>query len=342
VGLVTAVESATVALGEELRKAEFGRYLRENHPSRRGVDVPFQSLATYELSGGSAIRRALAVVSLAQRAGEQLEWTQADEDDVQWITGAWQAMKRIAGKCWAPIGAETRRLVIDEDDLLPDETEYLHGTRESGRGPWLRFAGLDAPSVDALITELVDACRNTPAYAAAAEQARCVDENRALKSQASTKRQLILRGLSFRGQEMIGEAKRRRRSVVQSAYDSAGEELQAFADAIRAYNELVNHVIWAILGLAESSETATLDRGIDLIRARRRPRSLWADFAMLDPPDRLVISHPPAPFILALETPVDGLYISVGNTIRWSGRELIEVHARRVRDLEAAGSKVAW
>ncbi len=161
---MTAVEAATIALGEQLRVVQFGKYLRENHPSRRGADAPFQSLATYELSGGSAIRRTFAVISLAERAGEKLEWTDADREYLEWITGAWQAMKRIAGKCWAPIRADTRYLVVDEDDLFPDETQYLLGTRESGLGPWLRFAGLNDPSVDVLIRELVAACRDTPAY----------------------------------------------------------------------------------------------------------------------------------------------------------------------------------
>lgn len=339
---MTAVEAATVALGEELRRAEFGQYLLQNHPSRRGINAPFQSLATYELSGGSAITRTFAVISLSKRAGEELEWTDADREYLEWITGAWQAMKRIAGKCWTPIRAETRCVVVDEDDLLPDETQYLPGTRQSGLGPWLRFAGLDDPSVDALIGELAAACRNTPAYAAAAEQSGRVDEDRDLMGRASRRRQSIVRGLSFRNPERIGDAKRRRRALVRSAYDAADCDLRSFAVAIRAYNELVNYVIWALLGLAENAETVMLTRGVDSIRARRRPRSLWVDFATLDPPGALVMSHPPAPFILSLGTPVDGLYISEGNSVRWSGRELIDVNARRLRELEAIGSKVAW
>jgi len=48
------------------------------------------------------------------------------------------------------------------------------------------------------------------------------------------------------------------------------------------------------------------------------------------------MSHPPAPFTLSLRSPIDGLYITEGNSVRWSGRELIDIHARRLRELEAA------
>jgi hypothetical protein len=48
----------------------------------------------------------------------------------------------------------------------------------------------------------------------------------------------------------------------------------------------------------------------------------------------LFIGHPPAPFVLEAGTPLDGLFILEGSTFSFSGRELIDVHARRVRDLE--------
>lgn len=334
--MVTAVEKAVIALGEHLRNEPFGQYLHSHHPSRRGGDGPLDSLAPYELSGGSAIRRTFAVISLSQRAGEQLSWTDDDREYLEWVTRAWQAMKRIAAKCWAPIRSDIRSLVVDEDDLFPDETQYLPGARESGVGPWLQFCGLDREPANTLISELVAACRHTAAYNAAAECAARVAKDGVLRAEAVRRRQLIMGGLAIRKPELIGVAKNRRLDLVARAYESSGADVRQFAASVRGYNELINYVLWAVLGLAEITRTPKVSTSVDSIRARRRQRSLWVDFATLDPPDALVVAHPPAPFVMALGTPLDGLYIAEGNTVRWSGRELVDVHARRLRELEAA------
>jgi len=46
------------------------------------------------------------------------------------------------------------------------------------------------------------------------------------------------------------------------------------------------------------------------------------------------MGHPPAPFVLAGGTPLDGLYMLEGATFRFAGRGLVDVHCRRLRELE--------
>ena len=102
-------------------------------------------------------------------------------------------------------------------------------------------------------------------------------------------------------------------------------------------NELANYVLFSLLGLAEVAETVVVTSDTGAVRCRRKRRLLWAHFATFDP-SLGFFGHPPSPFVLRAGLPIDGLYMLEGTTFRWSGRTLVDVHARRVRELEEAGA----
>jgi hypothetical protein len=60
-------------------------------------------------------------------------------------------------------------------------------------------------------------------------------------------------------------------------------------------------------------------------------------FAILDA-QALFIGHPPAPFLIRADTPLDGLYILEGSSTHWSGRTVMDINARRLRELADASN----
>lgn len=235
--------------------------------------------------------------------------------------------------------ADVRTLIVDQDDLGPVVSSYIQGSRLHQPGPALRFAGLDGEAVQAAIDELVATCRTTPCYQTALEQTRRVEADRALRVRLTQQRQRVLRALRPRQQELIGEFHSRAWKIVERAYSSADADVSAVANAVRAHNELVNYVLFVLLGLSETAQTYTIGAESGPIRARRKPRLLWAHFATYDE-QPAYIGHPPAPFVLSGNTPLDGLYVLEGSTFRFGGRELMDVNARRLRELEEAPLQV--
>jgi hypothetical protein len=246
---VTVLEEATIALGEALRSVEFGQRLQQWHPSRRSADRPFGSLASYELNSGPAIRRTLQTLHLTRLAGETLQLSGRDQEYVLWIERALLAIQRIAGRCWVPIPARIRTLVVDEDDLGPNASHYIPASREHQLGPALRFAKLDTPQVEEMIDRVAASCRDTPCHRDAAELAEHVGANPDLMQRLNAHRARTLEQLNFGEKLTIGEADERGRAVVRAAYDHADKDVTEVARAFRALNELIQlHAIrdpWA-------------------------------------------------------------------------------------------------
>jgi hypothetical protein len=335
VGLVTDLELAVFELGQMLRDREFGQKLTGFHPSRwAGESAAFQSLSSYELSSGPALRRTFKTLEMTQMAGQPLDLSADDHDYIAWVEQAWRAMQRIAGRCWRPIPAHVRLLVFDEDDLGPTVSPYIPASREHEYGPALAFAGLDDTHVEEKIAGIVAACRSTPCYEHVAALAERVGDDVALRRRIKVERDGIVSRLTVRERLTIGQANERRSEIVRRGYDDATDrDVREFAAAVRAYNELVNYVLFAVLGLAEAHEIIEISDDTGPIRCRRKPRLLWVHFASFDP--RLALtSHPPSPFVLRIGTPLDGLYMLEGTSMHWSGRSLVDVHARRLRELE--------
>jgi len=226
-------------------------------------------------------------------------------------------------------------LVFDQDDLGPAASIYIPATREHEYGPALAFAGLDSEEVAPKIAAVVDACRSTPCHEHVRELAETASSHASFLRKLEQERRRIISSLNFREPLTIGQTHARQYGIVQRCYDSAPSDVRAFADAVRAYNELLNYVLFAVLGFAEGHDVIEITEDTGPLRCRRKPRLLWVHFASFDPQISLA-GHPPSPFVLKAETPLDGLYISEGTSMRWSGRSLVDVHARRIRELEEA------
>lgn len=331
--MVTNLEQATFDLGRLLRDREFGQKLRELHPSRRAGEAAFESLSSYELSSGPALRRTFHALEITKMASQPLNLTDADRQYISWVGEAWRAMQRVAGRCWRPVPSHVRLLAVDQDDLGPTVSPYIPASREHEYGPALRFAGLDDVDVEERIATVVAACRATPCHEHVAALSAQVQADASLRRRAAQQRERIVSRLTFQERLTIGQANERRSSIVQQGYDTAERDIREFALAVRAFNELVNYVLFTILGLAEAHEIIEVSEDTGPIRCRRKPRLLWVHFASFDPRISLA-GHPPAPFVMNTGTPLDGLYILEGSSVSWSGRTLVDVHARRISDLE--------
>lgn len=330
---MNSLEQAALVLGEELRRAQFGQRLQELHPSRRADQGSVLSLASYEVNSGPAIRRTLQTLHLTKLAGEPLELSDDDKEYIAWIIQAWRAMQRIAGKCWVPMRSELRTMIVDEDDLGPNASHYIPATRVHETGPALKFAGLDSAPVQGAIDALVAACRSTHCYRKAVEALSRVEQDPDLRKRVEVRGKRILNQLQPPERMTIHDAENRARFIVRHGYEDAEADVGAVVDAVRAHNELINYLLFAILGLAETAQTFVIGNESGPIRARRKQRLLWIHFATFDQ-QSIFMGHPPAPFVLAGGTPLDGLYMLEGATVRFAGRGLVDVHARRLRELE--------
>lgn len=330
---MSPLEQAALVLGEELRRAQFGQRLQELHPSRRADQASFLSLASYEVNSGPAIRRTLQTLHLTKLAGEPLEMSDDDREYIAWVIQAWRAMQRIAGKCWVPMRSELRTMIVDEDDLGPNASHYIPATRVHETGPALKFAGLDSTPVQGAIDALVAACRSTPCYRTSVDALSRVEEDSDLRKRIDARSKRILGQIQPPERMTIHDAENRARLIVRQGYEDAEADVGAVAHAVRAHNELINYLLFAILGLAETPQTFVVGTESGPVRARRNHRLLWVHFATFDQ-QSMFMGNPPAPFVLAGETPLDGLYMLEGTTVRFAGRGLVDVHARRLRELE--------
>jgi len=279
--LVSPLEQAAVSLGEELRQAEFGQRLQELHPSRRADQAPFGSLASFEVNSGPAIRRTLQTLHLTQLANEPLTLSDADQAYIAWITDAWRAMQRIAGRCWVPMRSELRTMIVDQDDLGPNASHYIPASRVHEPGPALRFAGLESTRVQEAIDALVVACRSTPCYQRALECVSRMEQNSDLRTRVDKRRKRIVGELQPPERMTIADADNRARLIVRHGYENADGDVRVVADAVRAHNELVNYLLFALLGFAETSRTVVIGAESGPMRGRRKPRMLWGAFRNL-------------------------------------------------------------
>ena len=107
------------------------------------------------------------------------------------------------------------------------------------------------------------------------------------------------------------------------------------ARAIRAYHELVQHILWAILGIAEQPEALPpLQSDLGTVRIQQAPRRTHVTMTLRDAP---FFGHPPSPFELRGDLPIDGLYLSDRSMVQFGGELFTDVSGNRLGALEQAG-----
>jgi hypothetical protein len=339
--VISPLERAALDACEAFHSSQFGAALRERSPQARyGPEgPPADPLAMYEINGGAPIARTLRTLQMMQMGRESIDPSSIQEF-LEWIGNAMQAVQRLAQMCWAPIPKRERQLIYDEDDLGPAGSPYLPASRYDQLGPSLQFEGLARSSAVGAWRDLVQVLRQTQCYQAATAAGEALQEPTsraeavACRDTTSAARRAILAGPPIR----LGEALDRQRALIRDAYVQASPELQQAATAIRAHNELVNHLLWAVLCAAERSEArgeTVADLSEDDLGAMRlsgqRPQEITLVLQ-----ERLWIGHPPSPFVIDNQTPCSGVYITRGTMMQLEATGLMDIEGTRLASLEHA------
>jgi hypothetical protein len=337
VDLVTALEQAVLDAGEVFRSASFGAALQRYHPGRRGgaAGVVADPLLMFEVNESPAIIRTFKVLDMHARAGAPLDITPVREY-VDWVAAAARAIQRLAQLLWQPIPVPIRTAVFDEDDLGPGTSSYLPKSRFDEIGPALRFEELDGQLCREAWRTVSRESRSTDCYNAAREAAERL-KRQPLHNQLNQHRRDILARLQAAvsgGPITIGDAQARQQEIVRDAYIDSPIQLREAAYAIRAYNELVNHILWAVLGIAESTdEVVAFTRNVGAVRVSGRGRNSTTTITM--EALKTWVGHPPSPYVIEAGLPIDGLYLSRGNLVQIAVTDMmLDLTGRRLGDLE--------
>lgn len=248
--MVNRLEDALWRVAGPIRETRFAKVLQNARRAEPDPSMPHPDgrISAWELSFDPAIQRSSAATSAlaieTRSAPIDSEWS-------RWNEAALKAMARIAAKCWAGIDREQRMVFLDEDNFHPiwNQTN-VHNLRSDESGPWLKFEGLNQPTVAAALGQVYNAARATPAYAQAKEASGRLGRSRTLL--------LVWAQLAQRGhaelnkalqESPIGEGRERGDAILRELY--AATSVEALAVAFQRYNRLVQQIVWTILGLAE-------------------------------------------------------------------------------------------
>jgi hypothetical protein len=282
------------------------------------------------------------VLQMHERVGEPLDVSSV-RDYLEWVAGAQRAVQRLAQMLWAPISVAVRTRVLDEDDLGPAVSSYLPDSRVDEPGPAISFEDLRASATLEPWRVVADAARATECYGAARRAAERL-EIEPLRSSLERHREGVLAELDAifdQGPVTMLEADSRAREIMRGAYSHAPDQLRESALAIRAYNALVNNVLWAVLGIAEArDDLVSLEQDLGTVRlqgplgAPLVTVTVASDFGW--------IGHPPSPYLVEGGLPIDGLYLSRGTMVQFAFEQIVDVTGSRLGDLEGITSAVAF
>lgn len=330
---MTPLEDAVLDASDALHASRFGEQLRAYRRERRSPDFASE-LAMYEIGGGTApIIRTSSIVA-AMRAANPTPPSLAGEDEyLQWIESASEAMNRVSTRLWDVVLPLPRQLIIDEDDLPQWATGYLAGGRYDRSSHGLTQVGF-SPGAIRSIGVLAEQLSSTPCYQAARTAAATIAGDRALREELQEARQRFFKALPPKQPETLGDARSRTLTLVGEAYGSCGDSAQHVARAIRGLNDLINCLGWILLCGAEADEgVPDIESEAQALRATHTRRSLVIRFSTTE---NIGWVSPPCPVRLALATPLDGLYLVRMSRVQMTARALHDIEAWSLRELETA------
>jgi hypothetical protein len=336
VALVSSrLERAVLDAGLAVRACPFGQALQRNHPGHRHSQdqTPF-GLSTIELNHGPAIHRTFWALEAHPHLGMPID-LDAERPYILWVTRAMQAAARIAGMCWGAVPVEHRIAVLDLDDLGALHSHYIPGSRGDEGGAALHFEGLERPSPRMSLQAMAEAAQATPCFAAAHAAHLQLAGPEGLQALHARREALNARLEQATQQPMtLPEVTEAMKGVLSEQDTELPEAVRRVEVAFRAYNELVNHMLWALLGIAEHrTDPVILREDLGTVRvssdARRQSAHVTLrDFGMGEIPGLS------GPFIIAGGIPVDGMYLSTTNVIQWAGETFIDIVGDRLAALE--------
>jgi hypothetical protein len=333
---MTHLEVAVWHAGLALRAADFGAELRARDPGGERADQS-GSLAQWELQHGPPLHRTFYALEFCDLTEQEFD-RRLEADYLRWVGGALQAVGSYAARCWGEIPLDLRMEVVDEDDLGVIYSRYIPVTRH---GPVDRraeaFEGLGEGEARESLLELTRKVLATDCYARAHGAVRDLRHR-------GGRRALEKFGRRIRAQldeidqaaDNVIAAGPPLREYIRRAYRDAPAGVREAGQASQALNELIQAVLWTLLGMAEQPHDpqphTTLPAACRLRReARHHDLSITTqDFGMV------VQGSPPSPFAIAAGTPVDGIYLSRSQLVQLMYEPLADVTGRRLGALEAA------
>jgi hypothetical protein len=345
---VTALEEAILRAARGVNQSHLGEWLRENHPGRRAGagSQPGLTLDLFELNAGLPVYRTLSVLGAAKATRRDLSLTDADRSYVSTVNDIHVALRAISDRFWGKIRTDVRTLVYDHDDVpvsflgLP----YIPGLRQRP-GPSLQTAcakiGLSEHEI-AVLAGCWHAAHATDAYRAARASSIRVQLYDNLRRRLVVRRsELAGRAESVMNQGVsLGDATRQVTKLVEAAYDGPDLEVRGVAIQMRAYNELVQAVLWALLGFAEGSDDdvfTPLPVDHPRVGVEHSRRHLVVHLTTFGA--RFGISAKGGPFVISGRGPLDGIYLCQGTVLRAIGQEwgLTDLTGLKFSELEQAG-----
>lgn len=311
--MVNELEAALWDAAGPIRSTRFSQILQQARNSTRSASLPgpTDNFRHGELSFDPAVHRTIGGYMGLQAI------RQANSDDQEWLTwthAAKRAMCRVAAKCWSGIDQELRHSLVDTDNFLPIWGQCVFaGLRDDSPGRHLAFEGLGAPAVAAALDRIVKAARATPTYTAAASAADRLQKSRKLTGAWGLLAKQGLEGLQAASRLTIGDGADRGREIVETLY--AGTAVETEGAAMRRMNRLVQQIVWSVLGFAELVPGPVLIEEVDgTIRST-------VDFdgspfiRLTSHQDTHALLRLTNPVMLRTGTPLDGLYVVVGQTM---------------------------
>jgi hypothetical protein len=298
----------------------------------------------FELNAGPPVYRTFIVLDAADRTRRDLALSAEERDYVRWVGALHIALQAIADRFWGVIRPDVRELIYDHDNVqvLHSGPAYIPGLR-ARPGPSLHTAcsrvGIGERELSAL-AECWHIAHATDAYQAARDAATQIQLHDRLRHGLRMHRDARMAEAEslFREGLLLKDAARRLNGIAEGAYATVDSQMRGAAEPLRAYHELVQAVLWALLGLAEQPDglDRTLKSGLPRMAVNHRWRHLEAQFTAMDD-DSFPFPRVWAPFVVERHTPLDGLYICTGYAMHGLGEGgYIDVTGLLLRELERA------
>jgi len=250
---MTDLESAVWRAALATRAADFGAQLRERDPRGERRIRP-GSLAQWEAQHGPPLHRTFYALEFCNITGQQFD-RRLEADYLQWIGGALQAIGSYAARCWGDIPLDLRMEVVDEDDLGVIYSRYIPVTRH---GPVDQraeaFEGLGEEEAREALLEMTREVRATDCYARAHVAVRDLRRYGGRRALEKFGRRIRARldEIEEAADNLIA-AGSPLQEYIREAYREAPAGLSEAGRASQALNELIQAVLWTLLGMAERS-----------------------------------------------------------------------------------------
>jgi hypothetical protein len=201
----------------------------------------------------------------------------------------------------------------------------------------MAFEGLDRGEVGEALDKLVREVLATECYPA------CLQSVRDLRGQGGRRALSKFARRVDRRLNVIHEAAPNliafgapARTWISEAYIDAPAAVRAVGQAVQAHNELVQSILWTLLGLAEHPSEPVLTTALPAA-SRLRRKGRHADLTLTTQGWSLgLLGNPPFPLAIQADTPVDGVYLTRSQLIQLLFDPLTDVTGRRLGALEAA------